>query len=279
MGELEERKHQKLTLYEAGLQSQQQFRQQQLEKDLKINEIAETAMQEKDNSEKNWKKLLAVHKFVKVMLREKMERELKKFEVVEQAYQSIKTKTGVWQAEEIVEKFINRDETYGNLLYSIAEAEKKIAAYKRKNEYLRTKDSQLKDAMNELERPSKKTEFDLSKEIKAVAKNSRANINAGVMKERLYKFGVEQLKRLDVLEDRSPEEYRELYSKDQVVALYDALAARLAQLDTSVIQDEVYDRRCRLILPERVLGLWELRTERTCESPSNRQTRDLTKKA
>jgi len=28
-----------------------------------------------------------------------MERELKKFEVVEMAYQSIKTKTGVWQAE------------------------------------------------------------------------------------------------------------------------------------------------------------------------------------
>jgi len=79
-------------------------------------------MQEKDNSEKNWKKLLSVHKFVKVMLREKMERELRKFEVVERAYQSIKTRTGVWQAEEIVEKFINRDETYGNLLYSIAEA-------------------------------------------------------------------------------------------------------------------------------------------------------------
>jgi len=54
--------------------------------------------------------------------------------------------------------------------------------------------------MNELERPSKKTEFDLSKEIKAVAKNSRDNINAGLMKEWLYKFAVETLRRLDVLE-------------------------------------------------------------------------------
>lgn len=45
---------------------------------------------------------------------------MKKFAIVENAYQSIKTKTGIWQAEEIVEKFINRDETYGNLLYSIA---------------------------------------------------------------------------------------------------------------------------------------------------------------
>lgn len=51
------------------MQSQYDFKQRQLDKDVKINEIAETAMQEKDNSEKNWKKLLSVHKFVKVMLR------------------------------------------------------------------------------------------------------------------------------------------------------------------------------------------------------------------
>ncbi|MBS1889815.1 MAG: hypothetical protein JST59_00850 [Actinobacteria bacterium] len=96
------RKQQKLSMYEDGLQSQFEYKQKQQNKDSRINEIAETAMQEKDNSEKNWKKLLSVHKFVKVMLRQKMERELKKFQVVETAYQSIKTKTGVWQAEEIV---------------------------------------------------------------------------------------------------------------------------------------------------------------------------------
>lgn len=66
---------------------------------MKINSIAEAAMQEKDNSEKNWNKLLTVHRFLKVLLRDKMDREMKKFAIVENAYQSIKTKTGVWQAE------------------------------------------------------------------------------------------------------------------------------------------------------------------------------------
>jgi hypothetical protein len=47
------------------------------------------------------------------------------------------------------------------------------------------------------------------------------------MKERLYKFAVVMLKRLDVLEDKDSKDYREEYSKDQVLELYDLLASRL----------------------------------------------------
>jgi hypothetical protein len=81
--------------------------------------------------------------------------------------------------------------------------------------------------MNELEKPPKKAEFDFSKEIKIVNKNSRANISARVIKERLYKFAIDILKRLDVLEGNDSKNYKDEYSKGQVVELYDMLSKRL----------------------------------------------------
>ncbi len=43
------------------------------------------------------------------LLKQKMEREMKKFDVVESAFQKIKTATGVSESEEIVSKFLSRE--------------------------------------------------------------------------------------------------------------------------------------------------------------------------
>ena len=42
---------------------------------------------------RKWRKLLHVHKFLNNFLKAKMEREMEKFKIIEQAYQKIKAST------------------------------------------------------------------------------------------------------------------------------------------------------------------------------------------
>jgi hypothetical protein len=73
-----------------------------------IREIAERAMQDKDDTEKNWRSLLVVHKFVSRMLKDKMDREMSKFSVVEVAFKNIKIATGTNDTQTLVSKFLNK---------------------------------------------------------------------------------------------------------------------------------------------------------------------------
>lgn len=84
-------------------------------------DIAERAMQDKDDNEKNWEKLYLTNKFLSRMLRDKMDKEMSKFFVVESAFKSIKIATGVNDAETLVNKFLNKERSYGELLGRIAE--------------------------------------------------------------------------------------------------------------------------------------------------------------
>lgn len=57
-------------------------------------EVAENAATEsKDLNEKKWRRLLMVHKFLAFFLKRKMERELYRFAVVEDAFKQIKSNT------------------------------------------------------------------------------------------------------------------------------------------------------------------------------------------
>lgn len=79
---------------------------------------------------------------------------MKKFQIIEQAFQRIKASTGIGDALEIVNKFLSREETYGQLLISIAEYEKKIERLKKENEDLSHNLDHLKTEINALERPN-----------------------------------------------------------------------------------------------------------------------------
>lgn len=58
-----------------------------------LYEIAERAIQDKDLNEKNWRKIFLTHVFVNRMLRNKIEKEMDKFRIVEFAFKEIKTST------------------------------------------------------------------------------------------------------------------------------------------------------------------------------------------
>jgi hypothetical protein len=78
-----------------------------------MKEIAESTLQDKDAKEKNWYKVYLCHRFVERLLRDKMTREMMKFNTVEVAFKNIKTATGVTHAEELVKKFLNKETAYG----------------------------------------------------------------------------------------------------------------------------------------------------------------------
>lgn len=71
-------------------------------------DIAERALQDKDGSEKSWEKLYLTNKFLAKMLRDKMDKEMTKFFMVESAFKNIKISTGVSDAEALVSKFLNK---------------------------------------------------------------------------------------------------------------------------------------------------------------------------
>lgn len=119
-------------------------------------------MQDKDDNEKNWKHLHSVHKFMSRMLKNKMDREMSKFGVVENAFKNIKIATGVADTQELVKKFLNKEEVYGELLSAIAESEKKIETLKLAGEELMNEGRALKDEL-ELFEISKKPDTDLSR--------------------------------------------------------------------------------------------------------------------
>jgi len=134
-----------------------------------IREIAERAMQDKDDTEKNWRNLLVVHKFVSRMLKDKMDREMSKFSVVEVAFKNIKIATGTNDTQTLVSKFLNKESVYGELLSTIAENERKIEKLKHDKEELLKERKQIEDEMNLFE-ITKKANTDLSSTIPSNAR-------------------------------------------------------------------------------------------------------------
>jgi len=55
------------------------------------------------------------------MLKDKMTREMMKFNTVEMAFKNIKTSTGVSSSDQLVSKFLNKEKVYGELLGKIAD--------------------------------------------------------------------------------------------------------------------------------------------------------------
>ena len=94
-----------------------------------------------------------VHKFLAFFLKKKMERELKRFAVVEDAFKKIKSSTGISDPNDIIRKYIGREEIYGQLLMSIAASEKKLEDLKSNYEQICEDKKVLNEELLRLEKP------------------------------------------------------------------------------------------------------------------------------
>ncbi|CAD8050457.1 unnamed protein product [Paramecium primaurelia] len=219
--------------YNKQIKAQLIAKEKRDERMIKQREIAEHASNDKDASEKKWRKLLLAHKVVHSLLKNKMEKEMEKFKVVETAFQEIKTATGISEAQEIVQKFLTKEATYGQLLGTIAENEKKIEHLKRKKENLKNKFQQLKDEVQIMEmsaKPSKKgVDSEIYKQFYSI--DDRAK-KAEIMKQKLYAWSIKMLGKIEkasmqFLDERT--NYYHIYPRGKEVELFEQLQKLIFQ--------------------------------------------------
>ena len=63
-----------------------------------------------------------------------MEKEMKKFHDLEDAFQKIRTSTGNSDVQEMVHKFLTREQTYAQLLTAVSENEQKLEQLRQEND-------------------------------------------------------------------------------------------------------------------------------------------------
>lgn len=123
------------------------------------NELAEAAANEnKDADEKQMRKEFMFNKLWNAFIRKKMEKEMKDSAHIDEAFKAIKTATGVTDINELVSKFLNREQTYSELLVAVADSESRIDKLRRENELLRTRLNELKIGTDETEGGSHESE-------------------------------------------------------------------------------------------------------------------------
>lgn len=69
---------------------------------------------------------------------------MRKSNVIDEAFKAIKTATGVTDVQEMVKKFLSREQTYSMLLVNVSESDRKQDRVKKDNEELVTRLQELK---------------------------------------------------------------------------------------------------------------------------------------
>jgi len=89
-----------------------------------------------DQNENKLRDQVLVHKFWNAFLRRKMEKEIQNNSDVSEAFEKIRTSTGLEDFQEIVKKFLSRENTYSQLLEAVTDAEKHKERIKAENDKL-----------------------------------------------------------------------------------------------------------------------------------------------
>lgn len=114
--------------------------QRRIERQRRNQEIAEAAANEnKDSSELKMRESFYIQKLWNSFMRKKMEKEMRQSASIDEAFKAIKTATGVTDVQEMVRKFLTREQTYSQLLMAVSDSERKIDKLKKDNEELRTR--------------------------------------------------------------------------------------------------------------------------------------------
>lgn len=77
-------------------------------------------------------------------MKKKMEHEMRNSATINEAFRDIKTATGVTDVQEMVKRFLTREQTYSQLLVNVNESETKIDKLKKDNDELRNRLHDLK---------------------------------------------------------------------------------------------------------------------------------------
>jgi len=119
--------------------------QRRIERQRRNQEIAEAAANEnKDSSERTMRENLLIQRLWNTFMRRKMEKEMRDTHEIDNAFQQIKTNTGITDVQEMVKRFLTREQTYSHLLVTVSASETQIDKLKKENEELSQRLHELK---------------------------------------------------------------------------------------------------------------------------------------
>mmetsp|Transcript_14547 Transcript_14547/g.24821 ORF Transcript_14547/g.24821 Transcript_14547/m.24821 type:complete len:325 (-) Transcript_14547:699-1673(-) len=120
-------RRERIVSLQTSIQNKEDALQKRMDRVKRQSEIAEAAANEnKDQNETQLRANFMVQKLWSAFLKKKMESEMKKYQHVEDAFQKIRTSTGNSDVQEMVTKFLTREQTYAQLLTAVNENEKKL---------------------------------------------------------------------------------------------------------------------------------------------------------
>jgi hypothetical protein len=130
----QKKKNERLQQLEKNLKQRQEVAFRREERQKRQAEISEAAANDdKDSQELKLRETLLLNRMWYVILTKRYELEVKKSSDIEQAFQKIKINTGLNDINDVIEKFLTKEQTYNSLLSTIAESEKKLESLKEQN--------------------------------------------------------------------------------------------------------------------------------------------------
>ena len=160
-----------------SIKNKEEALQKRMDRVKRQSEIAEAAANEnKDMNEIELRANFMVQKLWCAFLKKKMEREMNRFRDLEEAFQKIRTSTGNSDIQEMVTKFLTKEQTYAQLLSAVSENEKKLDKLRRENDAKQEILHGLKidhdnnDSVNKVS-PESQEIMDLHKEIQTLKKD------------------------------------------------------------------------------------------------------------
>mmetsp|Transcript_55637 Transcript_55637/g.76504 ORF Transcript_55637/g.76504 Transcript_55637/m.76504 type:complete len:204 (+) Transcript_55637:440-1051(+) len=130
-------RHERIQDLQKCIKNKEESVQRRIERQRRNQEIAEAAANEnKDSSELRMRENLYIQKLWNTFMRMKMKKEMLNSEAIDEAFKQIKTATSVIDVQEMVRKFLTREQTYSSLLLTVSDSEAKIDKLKRDNDEL-----------------------------------------------------------------------------------------------------------------------------------------------
>lgn len=229
VGNEQKERKQRIVMLTKSIDNKQENVKRRADRIQRQREIAEAAANEnKDADEKKMRENFMLNKLWNAYIRKKMEKEMKESAHIDDAFKKIKTATGVTDVQELVHKFLTREQTYSELLVAVADSENRIDKLRKENEELRAKLNVLKISAEDVEGASHESEeiAQLRKEYEEIKREE------SLKKERYYNVQIVR----DLVDN---------WSRKVIVKIDDDVNDQQAQdMDTV----EVFERICQIVL-------------------------------
>mmetsp|Transcript_7870 Transcript_7870/g.8855 ORF Transcript_7870/g.8855 Transcript_7870/m.8855 type:complete len:575 (+) Transcript_7870:29-1753(+) len=216
------KREESLMIFKHTIKQRQEAEKKREDRIKRTQDIADNAVNEtRNNNQQKWRQLYMVHKFVSLFLKRKMEREMGKYKTIEQAFQKIKASTGLSDAREIVNRFVNREQTYSDLLLSIADYERKIDTARKICEELKDKIHNLTENVIPQEKAkihgstgNRQDIISLDKEL--AARNERFR-KYKLLLDKSYSWAIRMLQKLQKLDGTVKFNFYDMYPRENML--------------------------------------------------------------